>query len=63
MLLCEVSVLIAHAQMPHAKVSSKARDINFVLSLHLQPYFVYAISVGSGESAHMRRLAWAFAAH
>ena len=47
----------------HAEISSKAGDMNFVLSLHLQSYFVYAISEGSGESAHMRRLAWAFAAH
>ena len=58
--MLEVLVLIAYAQMPlinaHAEVSSKARDIHFVLSLHLQPYFVYAISEGSGESAHMCRL-------
>ena len=26
------------------------------LSLHLHPYFVYASSEGSGESAHLRRL-------
>ena len=29
----------------------------FSLSFHLHPYFVYAGSEGSGESAHMHRLA------
>ena len=32
--------------------SNKTRDLNFGLSLHLHPYFVYAGSQGSGESAH-----------
>ena len=33
-------------------VSSKAKDLNFGLSLHLHPYFVYARIKASGESAH-----------
>ena len=52
---------IAYAQMPLinalADISSKARCINFDLSLRLPPYFVYASSEGSDESAHMHRLA------
>ena len=32
-------------------------DPNTAIILHLQPYFVYASCEGSGESAHMRRLA------
>ena len=39
-----------------------ASGLNFGLSMHLQPYFVYASSEELGESAHMRRLAWAFVA-
>ena len=60
------SFLIAYAQMSiindHADVSSEARGRIFGLSLHLHLHFVYASSEGPGESAHMRRLAWAFAA-
>ena len=56
----EISVLIVYAQKPHlnahAEVSSGARGLNFVLSLHLHPYFVYASGEGSDETAHMRRL-------
>ena len=37
---------------------SEDRVLNCGLSLHLYQYFVYASSVGSGESAHMRILAW-----
>ena len=37
----------------HAEVSSEARGLNFCLSLHLHPYFMYASSEGSGGSAHM----------
>ena len=44
----------------------QTRGLNFGLpqksSLHRHPYFVYASSEGSGESVHMRRLGWAFAA-
>ena len=42
----EISLLVAHAQMPHiiaqADVSSEAIGIKFGLSLHLHPYFMYA---------------------
>ena len=41
-------MLIAHAQTPpmtvHAGVYSWARGLHFGLSLHLNPYFMYAIS-------------------
>ena len=56
-----VSVHIAHAQTPHlnfhADLSSGARDLKVGLSLHLFAYLVYARNEGSGESAHVRRLA------
>ena len=62
----EILVIIAYAQMylinAHSGISIKARGLSFVLSHHLHPYFVYASSGGSGESVHMHRLAWAFAA-
>ena len=41
----------------HADVSSEARDLNFGLSSHLHPYFVYVSSQGSGESGPMPTLA------
>ena len=41
----------------HSRVSSVARVLNYVRSLHLDSYFVYASSEVSGETAHMRRLA------
>ena len=51
---------IAYAQKPplnaHIDVSDSARGLKFDLSPHLYPYFVYASSETSGESAHMRRL-------
>ena len=43
-------------------VSSGTKDITFVPSLYLHPYFLYASSEGSGEYAHFRRLTWAFVA-
>ena len=36
-------------------VSSAARGINFDLSLHLHPYFVYVSSGGSGEYVLSRK--------
>ena len=55
-----VLVIIAYAHKPsitsHSAISSRERSLNFSLSLHLHPYFVYANSEGSGESAHVRRL-------
>ena len=33
----------------------------WILALRLLPYFMCANSEGSGETARMRRLAWAFA--
>ena len=38
------------------------RGLNFGLNLYLHLYFVYACSVGCGESAHLRKLAGAFIA-
>ena len=52
---------IAYAQKSplnaHIDVSDRARGLKFVPGLHLHPYFVYASSETSSESAHMRRLA------
>ena len=42
----------AYAQRPlndYADVSSRARCLNFDLSLHLHTYFEYVINKGSGE--------------
>ena len=44
------------------ELSSEARGLNFGLSLHLNPNFLYASSEGSGESEHMYRLPQSFAA-
>ena len=61
-----ILVLIANEQKPHlnarAEGSSGARGLIFGLSLHLLTNFVYSSSEVSGESAHVRRLAWAFVA-
>ena len=51
--------LSVYAQMHQINAHSKATG----LSLHLNPYFVYASSEGSGESAHVRKLAEAFTVH
>ena len=37
-------------------ILSKARGLNFGVNLHLNTYFVFACSEGSGEPAHMHRL-------
>ena len=50
-----------HSSVPHAQISSGARCLIFSNTLHLLPYLVCANSKGSGKTARMRRLAWAFA--
>ena len=45
----------------HAQPSSWARYLNFGRTLRLLPYFMSAKREGSGETAPMRRLIWAFA--
>ena len=45
----------------HAQQSSGARCLIFGWTLRLFPYFMCANSEGSGETARMHRLAWAFA--
>ena len=73
---CEVSifepahattVLHARALSQHLSVNAMsftgARHLEFPPNPELLPYFVCANSEGSGESAHMRRLTWAFTAH
>ena len=56
----EMLVLMAYVQKPplktHADVSRRARCLISGLSLPLLPYFVYARSDGSGETAPKRRL-------
>ena len=37
----------------HAVVSSGARGLNFGLSIHPHPYFVYASNEGSGKPAQV----------
>ena len=55
----KISVLITYVKTPlrlinaHADIFSIARSLNFGLSLHLHPFFVYASSEGFGESAHI----------
>ena len=39
-----------------------ARGLQFGMCLHPHQNFKYASSVGSGESVHMHRLAWAYVA-
>ena len=55
----KIAVLITYVQMPlmnsHADISSKAKGLNFGLSLYLHSYFVYWSSKGSSESVHMCR--------
>ena len=36
----------------HADVSSRNRGLKFCISLHLHPYFEYAINEYSGEPVH-----------
>ena len=52
-----------HSSNAHAQPSSGAtcRSLIFGRTLRLLPYFMCANSEGSGETARMRRLAWAFA--
>ena len=39
------------------------RDKALCMKFHLVPYIIWANREGSGETAQMRRLAWAFAVH
>ena len=50
-----------HSSNAHAQPSSGDRCLIFVQTLRLLPYCMSANSEGSGETAWMRRLAWAFA--
>ena len=49
-----------HSSNAHAQPSSGAKCLIFGQILHLRPYFMCANSEGSGETARMRRLTWAF---
>ena len=46
----------------HAQAFRGARDLAFCLKVPLDSLLVWASSGGSGETAHMRKLAWTFAA-
>ena len=50
-----------HSSNAHVQPSSGYRCLIFGWTLRLLPYFMSANSEGSGETARMRRLAWAFA--
>ena len=56
-ILCKLD----HSSNAHAQPSSGARCPIVGRILHLLPYVMFANSEGSGETARMRRLAWAFA--
>ena len=55
--VCEILVPIAFAQKPpinvYTEISSEATGLNFGLSLHLHPLFVFTGIECSGETAHM----------
>ena len=52
-----ILVLIVYAQKPHADEIIGVKCLKIGSSLNLHPYCVYAGNEGSGESAHLRRLA------
>ena len=52
--------LYTHSSNAHSQPSSGARCLIFGQTLRLLPYFMCANSDGSGETARMRRLTWAF---
>ena len=56
----EMLILIQHAKSHplnmYVKLYSGARDLDFSLSLHLHPYFVFACRIGTGKTAHMQSL-------
>ena len=52
-----------HSSNVHAQPSSGARCLIFGRTLRLLAFFMYTNSKGSGETARMCRLAWAFAGH
>ena len=56
----EMLILIAHVKSHpltmYVKLYSGARDLDFSLSLHLRPYFVFACRIGTGKTAHMHSL-------
>ena len=54
-------ILRTHFSNAHAQPSSRARCLIFGRTHRLLPYFMCAISEGSGETARLRRLALAFA--
>ena len=55
---CDIYRICTEAPNKHPDdVASGAKDLNFSLSLHLHLYFGNASSEGSGESAHLNRLA------
>ena len=42
----------------HTQISSKASALDFDSNLHQRPFFVFANSAGSVETAYMCRLIW-----
>ena len=61
------SVLMAYMRMSpsnaHTDVFRWSRDLNFVLSFSLLPYFVNVSGEGPGESRLTRKLSRVFATH
>ena len=54
---------LTHSSNARARPSTGAKCLIFCRTLRLLPYFMCANSEGSGETARMRRLVWAFAGH
>ena len=62
----KILVLNAYVQKPPLDANADApitnKGLTFGLSLHLNPYFVYASNIGSGQTVHLCRLVWVFIA-
>ena len=56
-----MALFVLHSSNVHAQPSSGARCLIFGRTLRLLLYIMYANNEGSGETAQMLRLAWAFA--
>ena len=62
LIVVAVRVAYSHYLITHAQLSSGHKSLIFLFSLKLHPYFVFAGSEGSGETARPRRHARAFTA-
>ena len=56
-ILEHIASALIHSLNLHVQLPCMSRNITFGLNLTLLPYFACASREGSGESAHVRRLA------